>query len=321
MLLASRGDEQQEQQARDILGELIDADDAETSDDALRYLIILDQKVWKMSSSTGNTPRSRELSLEIQHRFDQLTKRRSPAPMDLVQYVEFLLLSEKTEDVPLLLERLESAMGITPQTLALRIRLAHLKNETDRIREIIVQSITGENEREVSARIIALSEMLAQSGLKEESIQLLHAAYEKSPVHLRALVDRLMNQGDFQKGLDVCLERAKIDNSPELTSLIADSWTGRGEWDSKAETLDFILERGLMNHPNDATVLESVGSLRLSQFRYEEAFRLLEAANRISPDSLLTLNNLAIAAYEMPGRQVFARAMIERAISKYGRIP
>ena len=321
MLLASRGEEQQEQQARDILGKLIDADDSETSDDALRYLIILDQKVWKMSISTGNAPRSRELSLEIQHRFDQLTNRRSPAPMDLVQYVEFLLLSEKTDDVPLLLERLESAMGITPQTLALRIRLAHLKNETDRIREIIVQSIADENEREVSARIIALSEMLAQSGLKEESIQSLHAAYEKSPVHLRALVDRLMNQGDFQKGLDVCLERAKIDNSPELTSLIADSWTGRDEWDSKAETIDFILERGLMNHPNDATVLESVGSLRLSQFRYEEAFRLLEAANRISPDSLLTLNNLAIAASEIPGRQVFARAMIERAISKYGRIP
>ncbi|MCY2977018.1 MAG: hypothetical protein NTW52_20385, partial [Planctomycetota bacterium] len=71
----------------------------------------------------------------------------------------------------------------------------------------------------------------------------------------------------------------------------------------------------------DATLLESVGSLRLSQFRYEEAFRLLEAANRISPDSLLTLNNLALAASEIPGRQVFARAMIERAISKHGRMP
>ncbi|MCY2973256.1 MAG: hypothetical protein NTW52_01170, partial [Planctomycetota bacterium] len=212
ILLASRGEEQQAQQARDILKVLIDAADSETSDDALRYLIILDQKVWKMRFSAGDTPRSGELALDILRGFDQLTKRSSPAAMDLVQYVEFLLLSEKTEDVPLLLERLESAMGITPQTLAFRIRLAHLKNEADRIRELIVQSIADEDEQEVSARIIALSEILALSGLKEESIQLLQAAYENNPVHLRALVDRLMSQGDFQKGLEVCLERAKIDN-------------------------------------------------------------------------------------------------------------
>ncbi|MCY2986236.1 MAG: hypothetical protein NTY15_21625 [Planctomycetota bacterium] len=82
-LLASRGEEQQVQQARDILKELIDAADSETSDDALRYLIVLDQKVWKMSVSAGDTPRSRELALDIQRGFDQLTKRSSPAAMDL----------------------------------------------------------------------------------------------------------------------------------------------------------------------------------------------------------------------------------------------
>jgi len=321
VLLASRGEEQQVQQARDILREVIDAADAETSDDALRYLIILDQKVWKTNIATGDATRSRELSQDILRRFDQLTARRSPAAVDIVQYIEFSLLAENTDEVPLLLERLESSVGITPQTLALRIRLAHLKNEPDRIRELIVQSIAGEDEREVSARIIALSEMLAQSGLKEASIHLLQAAYAKSPIHLRALVDGLMNQGEYQKGLELCLARAKIDDSPELTSLIADAWTGRSEWDSKAETIDRILERSLVNHPDDAKILESVGSLRLSQFRYEEAFRLLNAANRIAPDSLLTLNNLAIAACEIPGQQVLARSMIEKAISKYGRIP
>ncbi|MFN9605899.1 MAG: hypothetical protein ACK6A7_21035, partial [Planctomycetota bacterium] len=61
--------------------------------------------------------------------------------------------------------------------------------------------------------------------------------------------------------------------------------------------------------------------LRLSQFRYEEAFRLLEAANRLSPDSLLTLNNLAIAASEIPGKESLGLSMIYRAIANYCRMP
>jgi exosortase len=321
ILLASRGGEDQTQQARSILRGLIDGPESKTRDDALRYSIILDQGLWKNRRAAGDEQRAREVSLEIQQGFHRLTKRRFPAAMDLSQYVDFLLASENVDEVPELLDGLETLSGISEQTLAFRIRLAHARREPDRIREIIRQTIATEHTQNRRTRILKLSEILIQHGLKDETIRLLRSAYEQDPAYLRALVDGLTHQGEFQKGLEVCLERAKIDNSPDFLSVFADCWTERREWDSNAETIDAILERGLKAQPNDASILESVGSLRLSQCRYEEAFQLLETANRLSPDSLLTMNNLAIAASEIPGKEEFGLAMIERAIAKFGRIP
>lgn len=321
ILLASRGDEQKTQQARNILKGLINQPESKTDDDALRYSIILDQKLRNDRLASGDEKRARELATDILSGFDRLTKRKSPAAMDLAQQVDFLFVLGKIEDIPGILNRLESLVGTTEQSLAFRIRLAHAKREQDRVLEIIRETISREEAQNRTIRILRLSEILAQQGLQVESVRLLQAAYERNPVYLRPLVEGLLNQGDFQKGFQVCSERSKVDNSPELISVVADFWTASSEWDSNAKEIEAILDRGLKAHPDDAMILESVGSLRLSQFRYEEAFRLLEAANRLSPDSLLTLNNLAIAASEIPGKESLGLSMIDRAIAKYGRMP
>jgi tetratricopeptide (TPR) repeat protein len=321
ILLASRGGNQQMQQAKGILKELTQGSPSTISDDALRYSIVLDQNLWKESIAAGDELRSRELVVEIQQQYDQLARRSSPMAMDLVQYIDFLLLANQTTEVPQLLERLESLAGPTTQTLVFRIRLARSTKQPEVIHELIDQSVAKDRGKVRLVRILALSERLAQQELFEESIQLLQAAYEKDPIFLAAFVQGLMNQKKFQEALDICLERSKIALSPELITLIADSWTGASEWDANAEILESILERGMAVCPNNAIILESVGSLRLSQFRYKEAFRLLEAANRISPDSLLTLNNLAIAASEIPGKETLGISLVQRAIARFGRIP
>jgi tetratricopeptide (TPR) repeat protein len=169
--------------------------------------------------------------------------------------------------------------------------------------------------------VIKLSEILVQNGLKDESVQLLRVAYDDDANYLRSLLNGLASQGEFQQAIDLCMERSKIDDSPEFVSAVADCWMEHPELDSHAEAIEPILERGLKVHPESALMLESLGSLRLSQFRYEDAYRLLEAANRISPESLMTLNNLALAASEIPGKEALGLALIDRAIAKFGRIP
>jgi tetratricopeptide (TPR) repeat protein len=321
ILLASRGNESQMQQAKGILQELTRGSQSSTSDDALRYAIVLDQNLWKASVGSGDEHRAEELAVEIQRQYDQLVKRSSPMAIDLVQNIDFLLLANQTTEVPQLLERLESLAGVTSQTLAFRIRLARRTDQPELVREIIEQSVDKDRGKVRLVRILALSERLVQQELADESIRLLRIAYDRDPIFLTPLVQGLMNQKKFQEALDVCLERSKVDLSPELITLIADSWNGTSQWDRKTNQLDSILERGLAIYPNNSVILESVGSLRLLQFRYKDAFRLLEGANRISPDSLLTLNNLAIAASEIPGKETVGLSLVQRAISRYGRIP
>lgn len=321
MLLASRGGDQQMQQARSILQELIHGSESKISDDALRYSIVLDQNLWESSIAAGDEQRSRGLAAEIQRQYNQLTRRSSPMAMDLVQHIDFLLLANQTAEVPRLLDHWESIAGITTQTLALRIRFAHRTNQPKLIRDIMDQALTKDRGKRRLIRIVALSELLVKHELPEESIRLLQTAYEQDPIFLTAIVEGLLKQKRFQEALDVCLDRSQVDPSPELVTLIADSWIRASQWDGKADILESILEKGLAAYPNNAVILESVGSLRLSQFRYEEAFRCLEAANRISPDSLLTLNNLAISASEIPGKEMLGISLIERAIQRFGRIP
>lgn len=68
-------------------------------------------------------------------------------------------------------------------------------------------------------------------------------------------------------------------------------------------------------------LLELAGTLRLFQQKYLEAFGLLIRSEKLAPQSLITLNNLAIVASEIPGREQEGLARIEKAIELYGKTP
>jgi len=59
----------------------------------------------------------------------------------------------------------------------------------------------------------------------------------------------------------------------------------------------------------------------LFQQRYQEAFGLLILSEKLAPQSVITLNNLAIVASEIPGREQEGLARIEKAIKLFGRTP
>jgi hypothetical protein len=73
--------------------------------------------------------------------------------------------------------------------------------------------------------------------------------------------------------------------------------------------------------PSNFKLLELAGTLRLFQQRYQEAFGLLILSEKLAPQSVITLNNLAIVASEIPGREQEGLARIERAIELFGRTP
>jgi len=85
--------------------------------------------------------------------------------------------------------------------------------------------------------------------------------------------------------------------------------------------IDQIIIETLAKFPSNYQLLELTGTLRLFEQRYQEAFGLLIRAEKLAPQSVTILNNLAIVASEIPGREQEALARIEKAVELFGRSP
>jgi uncharacterized protein HemY len=119
----------------------------------------------------------------------------------------------------------------------------------------------------------------------------------------------------------LCTERYRVEPTIETVSLLTDLAilsVGRSVLDPR---VDQMIQESLLRFPSSHKLLELAGTLRLFQHRYIEAVELLARAEKLAPSSVVTLNNFAIAASEIPGREREGLARIEKAIELYGRTP
>jgi hypothetical protein len=119
----------------------------------------------------------------------------------------------------------------------------------------------------------------------------------------------------------LCVERYRVEPTVETVLVLADlAIFSVGQFPLEPQ-IDQIIMESVARFPSNFKLLELAGTLRLFQQRYQEAFGLLILSEKLAPQSVITLNNLAIVASEIPGREQEGLARIERAIELFGRTP
>jgi tetratricopeptide (TPR) repeat protein len=117
------------------------------------------------------------------------------------------------------------------------------------------------------------------------------------------------------------VERYRVEPTLETVSVLVDlAIFSVGQFPLEPQ-IDQIIMEALTKFPLNYQLLELTGTLRLFQQRYQEAFSLLIRSEKLAPQSVITLNNLAIVASEIPGREQEGLARIEKAIERFGRSP
>ena len=327
LILLNRGDLDQEQQAEQILTQLVKSNDPR-ADDARRLLGSLLRKRWGIASSIDtNSPEAQRALAEARGVFLTLINREKPRPLDIYRLGDLLLRAKQTQDVTALADQLDSITKGSPVALNLRLRLAKQAGDSDKVEEYAKSWANRAMEVEglLQASVWGTAgELLSRLGYHSESIAWLERAYRDDPEKFRPYILGLTRARRFNEAIELCTEQYAVDHAADTASILADVAVLMGlgiQARPLSEKEDGLLQEALREHPKSASLLEAVATMRLAQERYSEAIPLYLESARFSPDNVRLLNNLAIAFSEISGREREAIPYARRAIKLYGRSP
>jgi tetratricopeptide (TPR) repeat protein len=323
LLLVTRGGSEQHAQALGLLKDLTISSDRAVAEDALRLSITIHRQAWDTAMAANRKDEMLKAQRESQALFKILW--RSPERMhlvnDLYQHASFLLQAGERGRVAELVDEFASFSPSNPLLLNLRFRLAVAEGDIAGLGEKVRDWVGDAEEQRNPPLLAEAGRLLSEQGLTEDSLPYLRAAYAMDSQWLRPLIVGLSRAGKLQEALRLCVERFAIEPNLETISLLTDVAIlsiGRSPLDPE---IDRMIQESLVRFPVSPKLLELVGTLRLFELRFAEAVELLLRAEKLAPRSLMTLNNLAIAAAEIPGRELEGLARAERAIEIYGRTP
>jgi tetratricopeptide (TPR) repeat protein len=293
----------------------------EIADEAIRLTIAIEQNRWKRSTEQVDTAVAADSFSEIRRLFDLLTKKKNPTVNDLLHYADFLLGASKTGDVPWLVDRIEAITPGSLYVLNLRVRQAKVEKRLEDIPAMVESWIQAGADIQAYSRNAAAGSALMQLGLDELGASYLKRAYEENAKEFRPYAIVLSRMGKLKDAIEVCIGQSESDLAPEAIALLADIAFSDAGLTKLDERVEKVFSDALNRFPSNATILESLGTLRLNQQRYAEAYDLLRRAEAIAPNNLMTLNNIAMTTSEIPGKEMEGLPRIKRAIELYGRHP
>ena len=163
---------------------------------------------------------------------------------------------------------------------------------------------------------------LLRFGFAENALDWLRRAYETDPGAFANYVLALNRSGDAEAAVDVCLDRFEEKSDAQAAILLAESLIAKRDVASRiSDRADRALETAIGKFPSNPAVLESVATLRLQQQQIDKALKLYQVVEKISPDRLRTLNNLAMIYSELPGQAAKGLPRINKAIEIAGESP
>jgi Flp pilus assembly protein TadD len=322
-LLVTRGSTQQHAQALSMLNELVLSNERPVVEDALRLSITIHRQAWEEARKEKKNEKMQIEQREIQRLFDTLwrTPERATLVNDLYQHADLLLQVGELSRVSELIDDFDALAANSPLLLNLRFQLAVAQGKESQLAEKMRQWVGREGIRPNAALLAEAGRLLSEQGMSSDALPYLKSAYELDSQWLRPLVVGLSRAERLSEALQLCTERYRVEPTIETVSLLTDLAilsVGRSVLDPR---VDQMIQESLLRFPSSHKLLELAGTLRLFQHRYIEAVELLARAEKLAPSSVVTLNNFAIAASEIPGREREGLARIEKAIELYGRTP
>lgn len=321
LILVNRGAEEQINQARELLGQLVHSDDAAAAEDATRLLLTVERNRWDAAKEKGATAEEAETFQECRRLFELLVRRSNPNPNDLGAYAEWLLRADQTVEAKAVIDRLVNVSPASSPALDMRLRLAQVEGKSSEHAGLVEAWLELPANRASTDALARACQILVKRGLVNEALELLASSYKNDPTLLRNYVVALAQVEKVRDAVDVCVKHFQKHRTPESVALLADVIGQRFAIDAIDEVVEHTLTDAVKEFPTNFQLLQAVGTLRLTQHRYTDAVAIYLQCEKINPLSLVTLNNLAVAFSELPGRQDDALLRIERAIELYGRNP
>ena len=322
-LLATRGAEQQRDEALKVLSEMLSSSELLVAQDAIRLSITIHRQAWEDANRAKRPNEMLVRQREIQRLFDTLW--RAPERLTLIndwyQHADFLLQLGERDRVVRLIEELDQFSSASPLLLNLRFQVALAEGKAERLAEKVHQWVGKELDNRNAPLLAEAGRLLSVQGLHFEALPYLQSAYQIDPQWLRPLIVALSRAGKIEDAFKLCVERYRVEPTLETVSVLVDlAIFSVGQFPLEPQ-IDQIIMEALTKFPLNYQLLELTGTLRLFQQRYQEAFSLLIRSEKLAPQSVITLNNLAIVASEIPGREQEGLARIEKAIERFGRSP
>lgn len=322
-LLVTRGGDSQHVQALSLLADLVLSPERPVAEDAIRLSIVLHRQAWEAANNQKQSKQMLVEQREIQRLFDLLwrTPERMALIGDLYQHADFLLQAGELNRVAEWIDEFDRIAPGSPMLLNLRFQMMLAEGKTNELPEKVRDWLGDEQQRRNAPLLAEAGRLLSEQGFPVESLPHLRAAYRMDSRWLRSLVVGLSRAERLDEALRLCVERYQSEPNVETVSLLTDLAilsVGRSPLEPR---IDQIINESLTQFASSPKLLELVGTLRLFQQRYPESFELLGRAERLAPRSIVILNNLAIAASEIPGREREGLASVEKAITLNGSTP
>lgn len=283
------------------------------------------------------TPQAKRNFTDAVNFFEQLASTNSPAALDLARHVDFLLkayvIDKKYRSIELadfnkssasrVLGQLERITGSSLICLQLRLRLALANGEENNLKSITADWISGAGELDPQ-QLQNVTELagrtLSDLGFVEDSLVWLEQVYQKDPAKYQLYAVALARARKPEKAMQICITGYKNDPTAESATLLAEVAMASHTLTTGPE-IEELFQEALQNYRSSPDLLEAFATLRLLQERFEEAAVWFQEVEKLDPDRIKTLNNLALALAELPmGKETSVRK-IERAIEIIGRMP
>ncbi len=343
ILLGTRGDEQQQDRAVTILRGLIQERNA-SSDDAARALAALQRRQLErlltvtagadgefsdspeLRSPESRSPESIRIGKEIRELYDSLTAKSPSEANDLYRYADFLLLLGDADDlakVAHLLERLKVLPRGAVASLEIGIRHAQKMGTQEELPAMIqqwVDSVELNGGLDSNNAVAVAGSLLVKLGLTIEGLGWLKQAYEQDSKFLANYVITLVQLGRTDEARDLSASHYEKHRDRDSALLLSEMLLSQPETE-RNPTHQQLVDQAVEKFNETAPLLESVATLRMQQNDYAAAIDLFQRAQKLEPLRLRTLNNLAMAFSEVPGREAEGLPAIEQAINLVGEIP
>jgi len=324
VLLGTQGKDKQQGQAASILRELI-AEQNDRSDDAARFMAVLLKKQAE-SLSEDQLPLRTRWHAEIRSVYETLVRRDNPQVVDVFRYATFLLDIGLPQDLPkveAMMHQLESMEQGAIAALEIGIRYASKTGNDSSVPQLVASWAEGgaKNGSLEQANLSSIAGgTLLRLGFVDAGLEWLQRAYRDNPQTLANYVVALNQVNRVDEGIAVCVKHYENQPDPLSALLLVESILNQP---AAAETVPIsrLIKDASERFNDNPSVLESIATLRMQQNRFDEAITLYRQVQKLDPVRIRTLNNLAMALADIPGRAIEAIEPINQALKLAGDNP
>ncbi len=259
---------------------------------------------------------------EAESYYKSLVRVADAEPQDLAAFARLLLEKDRLDEAERLINRLLEGDQISLAGLQLKLQLAERQgDDVQQVTSAWIERVSRQGDSDIEQLWLLVSRLQWDLNFKNESMVWLGKAYESDPdKYFAEYVLRKSQMGEVAQAIEMCLKRY-LETPDVATATLLGEVAMRDPSYAESDRVQKALASALASYPESAGLLEAVATLRMSQERYMESVALYELAEKLDPNRVRTLNNLAISMAELPTRRNEAPAKVDRAIKLYGRAP